>query len=310
VAIRTLTLSAAGDAGAATLAGPLHRGRMGVGAGIVIDSRAADEYDECRLKARFLTALDPGFALFETLFATREAGVRNLPRHLARLAASAAALDFVHPCAEIEAALARQLGALPPATPYRLRLALHKDGRIELVAAALDALPPGAATVRLAERPLDDPQGLGAHKTTLRARYDEGLRAALAAGAFDTLFFDSAGRLTEGARSNVFLLLDGEWRTPPAGRGVLPGTMRAALLEDPSWAAREAELTRGGPAARAAHRADERAARGGGGEAGARRRRSLSRRRVLGSDPGWLASVRPASAGGSREWFDRLEARG
>ncbi len=243
VAIRTLTLSAAGDARAATLAGPLHRGRMGVGAGIVIDSRAADEYDECRLKARFLTALDPGFALFETLFATREAGVRNLPRHLARLAASAAALDFVHPCAEIEAALARQLGALPPATPYRLRLALHKDGRIELVAAALDALPPGAATVRLAERPLDDPHGLGAHKTTLRARYDEGIRLALAAGAFDMLFFDSSGRLTEGGRSNVFLLIDGEWRTPPAGRGVLPGTMRAALLEDPAWAAREAELT-------------------------------------------------------------------
>jgi para-aminobenzoate synthetase/4-amino-4-deoxychorismate lyase len=242
VAIRTLTLTAAGAAGAATLAGPLHRGRMGVGAGIVIDSRAADEYAECRLKAHFLTALDPGFALFETMYATREAGVRNLQRHLARLEASAAALDFAFPRAAIATELARQLAALPPATPSRLRLALHKDGRLELAAAALDALPPGAVTVLLAERPLDDPQGLGAHKTTLRARYDEGLRAALAAGAFDTLFFDSAGRLTEGARSNVFLLLDGEWRTPPAGRGVLPGTMRAALLEDPSWAAREAEL--------------------------------------------------------------------
>ena len=241
VAIRTLTLERIGQ-GADALAGARHRGRMGVGAGIVIDSAAADEYAECRLKARFLSALDPGFALFETLYATREAGVRNLDRHLARLEASAAALDFVFERARIEVALGAQLAALPPATPSRLRLALHKDGRLELAAAALDALPPGAVTVLLAERPLDDPQGLGAHKTTLRARYDEGLRAALAAGAFDTLFFDSAGRLTEGGRSNVFLLLDGEWRTPPAGRGVLPGTMRAALLEDPSWAAREAEL--------------------------------------------------------------------
>ncbi|MCB1946723.1 MAG: aminotransferase class IV, partial [Thauera sp.] len=162
--------------------------------------------------------------------------------HLARLEASAAALDFVFERARVEAALGGQLAALPPATPSRLRLALHKDGRLELTAAALEALPPGAVTVLLAERPLDDPHGLGAYKTTLRARYDEGLRAALAAGAFDTLFFDSASRLTEGGRSNVFLLLDGEWRTPPAGRGVLPGTMRAALLEDPAWAAREAEL--------------------------------------------------------------------
>ena len=241
VAIRTLTLERI-EQGADALAGARHRGRMGVGAGIVIDSAAADEYAECRLKARFLSALDPGFALFETMYATREAGVRQLDRHLARLEASAAALDFVFERARVEAALGGQLAALPPATPSRLRLALHKDGRLELTAAALEALPPGAVTVLLAERPLDDPHGLGAYKTTLRARYDEGLRAALAAGAFDTLFFDSAGRLTEGGRSNVFLLLDGEWRTPPAGRGVLPGTMRAALLEDPAWAAREAEL--------------------------------------------------------------------
>ncbi|MCP5224060.1 MAG: bifunctional anthranilate synthase component I family protein/class IV aminotransferase [Thauera sp.] len=241
VAIRTLTLERI-EQGADALAGARHRGRMGVGAGIVIDSAAADEYAECRLKARFLSALDPGFALFETMYATREAGVRQLDRHLARLEASAAALDFVFERARVEAALGGQLAALPPATPSRLRLALHKDGRLELAATALDALPPGAVTVLLAERPLDDPHGLGAYKTTLRARYDEGLRAALAAGAFDTLFFDSASRLTEGGRSNVFLLLDGEWRTPPAGRGVLPGTMRAALLEDPAWAAREAEL--------------------------------------------------------------------
>ncbi|WP_297360885.1 bifunctional anthranilate synthase component I family protein/class IV aminotransferase [Thauera sp.] len=242
VAIRTLTLTAAGAKGDLTLAGPLHRGRMGVGAGIVIDSRAADEYDECWLKARFLSALDPGFTLFETMFATRDAGVRRLDRHLARLAASAAALDFVFPQAQIEAALAAQLAALPPGMPARLRLALHKDGHLELTAGALEALPPGPVTVLLADRPLDDPHGLGAHKTTLRTRYDEGIRAAQAAGAFDMLFFDSTGRLTEGGRSNVFLYLDGQWRTPPAGPGVLPGTMRGAVLADPAWAAREMEL--------------------------------------------------------------------
>jgi para-aminobenzoate synthetase/4-amino-4-deoxychorismate lyase len=49
VAIRTLTLTPAGCG--------LHRGRMGVGAGIVIDSTAAEEFEECVLKARFLTGL-------------------------------------------------------------------------------------------------------------------------------------------------------------------------------------------------------------------------------------------------------------
>jgi para-aminobenzoate synthetase/4-amino-4-deoxychorismate lyase len=54
---------------------------------------ASSEYDESRLKARFLTTLDPGFTLFETL--RYQAGrLIHLDRHLARLAASAQALGF------------------------------------------------------------------------------------------------------------------------------------------------------------------------------------------------------------------------
>jgi para-aminobenzoate synthetase/4-amino-4-deoxychorismate lyase len=310
VAIRTLTLTAAGAAGAATLAGPLHRGRMGVGAGIVIDSRAADEYAECRLKAHFLTALDPGFALFETLYATREAGRAQSrpPPRPPRSQRRRARLRLPRAPASTTAGRPARRAAAGHAS--RLRLALHKDGRLELAAAALDALPPGAVTVLLAERPLDDPQGLGAHKTTLRARYDEGLRAALAAGRLRHAVLRLGGPPHRGRAQQ---------RLPAPRRRVAHPARRPrrAARHDARRAAGGSVLgrargraARGGPAARAAHRADERAARGGGGEAGARRRRSLSRRRVLGSDPGWLASVRPASAGGSREWFDRLEARG
>ena len=57
VAIRTLTL------------GESHNGltpaRLGIGAGIVIDSEADAEYEECLLKARFLTGLDTGLPRFE-----------------------------------------------------------------------------------------------------------------------------------------------------------------------------------------------------------------------------------------------------
>jgi para-aminobenzoate synthetase/4-amino-4-deoxychorismate lyase len=47
VAIRTLTLGAAVDGHAPA--------RLGIGAGIVLDSEAESEFEECRLKARFLT---------------------------------------------------------------------------------------------------------------------------------------------------------------------------------------------------------------------------------------------------------------
>jgi para-aminobenzoate synthetase/4-amino-4-deoxychorismate lyase len=238
VTIRTLTLQQRADAGD----GAGCDGRMGVGAGIVIDSRAEEEFEECALKARFLTGLDPGFSLFETMYATREEGIRHIERHLARLAASAAALGFACPRAEIVAALRQQVAGLAPGVPTRIRLALHKDGRFEIAVAPLEPLPSGPVEVLLATAPLDDPHGLLAHKTTLRSRYDAGIRMAQTRGAFDSLFFDSEGWLTEGGRSNVFLRIDGEWLTPPVGRGVLPGTMRAALLDDPEWCAREHPL--------------------------------------------------------------------
>jgi para-aminobenzoate synthetase/4-amino-4-deoxychorismate lyase len=49
VAIRTLTLGAEADG--------LRPARLGIGAGIVLDRRADDEFEECLLKARFLTGL-------------------------------------------------------------------------------------------------------------------------------------------------------------------------------------------------------------------------------------------------------------
>jgi para-aminobenzoate synthetase/4-amino-4-deoxychorismate lyase len=70
------------------------------------------------------------------------------------------------------------------------------------------------------------------HKTTRRAEYDRGWREAEAKGAFDTLFFNERGELTEGGRSNVFVKLAGRWWTPPLASGVLPGVMRSVLLED------------------------------------------------------------------------------
>ncbi len=235
VAIRTLTLDDTHDG--------LRRGRLGIGAGIVLDSVAEDEYAECQLKGRFLTGLDPGFAIFETMFATREGGVRHLERHLARLGRSARALGFVIDETELREAIQFECSRLPPAAPQRLRLGLARSGRFDLIVQALAALPNGPVGLRLEPRPLPTARPLSAHKTTLRAEYDAGLRAAEAAGAFDSLFFTPGGRLVEGGRSNVFVRLDGRWLTPPLTDGALPGVMRGQLLEDPVWDAAERSLT-------------------------------------------------------------------
>jgi para-aminobenzoate synthetase / 4-amino-4-deoxychorismate lyase len=85
---------------------------------------------------------------------------------------------------------------------------------------------------------------LAGHKSTQRAAYDAGTRAAQAEGAFDSLFFGSAGQLVEGGRCNVFVQLEGRWFTPPLADGALPGVMRSLLLADAAWGARERRLMR------------------------------------------------------------------
>jgi len=236
VAIRTLTL------------GPPHQGlrplSLGVGAGIVHDSVAADELAECRLKARFLTSLDPGVDLFETMLHLPGCGLQHLALHLARLAASARALGFAFDPDAAQALLRQRAAELPTDGPARVRLALSHSGRLSLAHAPLATLPPGVVTLRLHPEPLPLHNPLAAHKTTRRSHYDAGIRAAEREGAFDSLFFNTADELLEGGRSNVFLRLGGRWFTPPVSGGALPGIQRSLLLADPAWAASEARLTR------------------------------------------------------------------
>ncbi len=235
VAIRTLTLGAE-QAG-------VRPARLGIGAGIVLDSRADDEFEECLLKARFLTGLDPGFELFETMWAQRQPGVRQLDSHMARLERSAQALGFVFDEAAARAAIALAVEALPPQGPSRLRLALSHDGQVGITHTPLQPLPAGEVGLLVADERLPDHNPLSAHKTTLRRHYDAGVQAAERAGAFDSLFFTRDGRLVEGGRSSVFVQIDGRWFTPPVSDGALPGVMRAYLLSDSEWAATERSMT-------------------------------------------------------------------
>ena len=221
----------------------VRHGELGVGAGIVYDSDPASEYAECRLKAGFLTGMPNDFEIFETMYATREEGCRHLERHLARLRASAA--YFGYPFTE-ELARAGAIAAcavLAPATPHRLRLALQPDGEIVVHTAPLAPLN-GPVEVLLSSEPVASDALFARHKTTIRSRYDAAWKAAESAGAFDTLFFNEHGELAEGGRSSVFVRVGGRWYTPPLSSGVLPGVMRALLLEDPAWNAIECPISR------------------------------------------------------------------
>lgn len=235
VPIRTLQLQARNQDG-------VRKGEMGVGAGIVHDSVAADEYEECRLKARFLIGMQAEFELFETMYATRDDGVRHLDRHLQRLATSAAYFGFVCDEGKIRAALHAACVAFDDASARRLRFALWQDGSHVIQSAVLTPLVE-PVKILLAEEATDGHDLFLRHKTTIRTAYDAAWRGAEQQGAFDKVFCNTQGQVTEGGRSTLFVKLQGQWYTPPLSSGLLPGVMRSVVLDDPSWNAQERILT-------------------------------------------------------------------
>ncbi|MDK6079117.1 aminodeoxychorismate synthase component I [Massilia varians] len=235
VPIRTLALGAP--------EGGTRKGELGVGAGIVYDSDAASEYAECQLKARFLTDLPNEFEIFETLRASWDDGCRHVEQHLDRLAASCRYFGYPFDYGAARAALNDACLALPHGQLHRLRLAVAPGGALTVQAAPITPLSEPVALL-LAQESTHSGDVFLRHKTSVRSRYDAAWRAAEAQGAFDALFFNERGELTEGGRSNVFLRFGSEWITPPLSSGLLPGVMRGVLLQAPAWRASEQLITR------------------------------------------------------------------
>jgi para-aminobenzoate synthetase/4-amino-4-deoxychorismate lyase len=216
VAIRTLVLEEHGAA------------QMGVGGGIVADSNAAAEYQECLLKAAFLTRCRPEFELIETML-WREGEICLLAQHLERLAASAAYLDFAWEREAVAEPLRAYCATLPTAIPHRVRLLLNESGKASITSAPLE---PEAwrGRIRLAaERTRSDDVFLR-HKTTHRFLYERELARARAEGFDEVLFLNERGEVTEGAISNLFIEREGRLLTPPLACGLLPGVLRRHLL--------------------------------------------------------------------------------
>lgn len=177
-------------------------------------------------------AEDADFSLFETVLLRPGRRIRGLSLHIERLAKSASALGFKFDESECLSRLQSEWRRLPVSGEFRARIDLSRAGEVSIKSAAIEPLPTGRdVPVLLSEKTLSlDEMALVAHKTSFRATYDRAIRYAQAQGAFDVLFFNSSGELTEGARTNVFVRVDGSWRTPRLSCGVLPGTMRARVM--------------------------------------------------------------------------------
>jgi para-aminobenzoate synthetase/4-amino-4-deoxychorismate lyase len=219
---------------------------MGAGGGIVADSVAERELEECFVKARPVIAAagarlieeprvsrvapiaalaggadrpDAALGVFETLL-VRGGSPVDARAHLARLERSVHALygatlpDDLH---------ARVVAAAAGAPLQRVRVVALPGRDVEIEAEPLAAEPvPDPVTLS----PAVLPGGLGAHKWLDRRLLDE-LADRLQAVP---LLLDLDGDVLEAAHANVFIVEGTHLVTPPLDGRQLPGTVRARVL--------------------------------------------------------------------------------
>jgi len=217
-------------------------GEMGIGSGIVADSSPEAEWQECLLKARFLTNPLPDFYLIETMFYTQANGYLFLNEHLDRLIASAEFYNIIYVRAEIEDELSCFKNSLKSGDCYRVRVTLSLESSVDINASIcnpptrldlpdpLDDNEHDAVLIDFADMHQDSSDSWLFHKTSRREKYDSAYRKAQADGLYDVLFFNESEELTEGCITNIFILKDGSYFTPPLHCGLLNGVMRGQLL--------------------------------------------------------------------------------
>lgn len=212
VAIRTLMLDPTSDAAV-----------LGLGSGVVADSEVQEEWQECLAKGAFVTSGETPFDLIETMAFDPERGIPLLERHIARMRASAQLFGFAFDRHGVRNEL--QAATFRLRDPSRIRLLLARSGAIAIGIAPMPALPEGPVSVAIRALEVAPDDFRLAHKTSRRSFYTRH------PDAFETIYTDAQGYLTEGSFTSIFVERNGTLITPPLTRGLLPGVLRAELIE-------------------------------------------------------------------------------
>jgi para-aminobenzoate synthetase/4-amino-4-deoxychorismate lyase len=214
VAIRTLLLDRSSS-----------RLTLNVGSGVTWSSNPGDEYRECLGKAAFAAADNRPFVLIETMRMENRA-IPRLRKHIGRMAASARYFDFPFAAEKV----LKALGHTCTLGSQTLRVRLTLDAKGEFVVTTTE-LENGSEPLRLAfaGARVDSGDRFRYHKTSHRDLLDSELRQRN--DCDELLFINERGELTEGSYNNLLLKVEGRLVTPTLASGLLPGVLRAELLE-------------------------------------------------------------------------------
>lgn len=190
-----------------------------VGGAIVWDSTSKDEWEETLIKIKFLQT-NTDFQLVETIL-VENGEIKYKEAHFDRLRNSAKDLGFEFDPGSLK---------IKPGKGCILRVLLNKEGVLEIQHLPLNKIKTNKVTI--SKTPVNSKELFLKYKTTHRPWYDDAFEKIRKGEIFDEIFFNEKGELTEGARSNVILDVNGKLFTPPVECGLLNGVLRQKMIDE------------------------------------------------------------------------------
>ena len=209
---------------------------MGIGSGIVYQSDANDEYEECLLKANFLRQVNKHIYLIEAFrFNVKNQQFNHLNQHLKRLMSSADYFGFEIKRDAIESQLEDYKKVLSTNKAdhqdCKIRLSVSQAGEINVSHQFIESNSESVEKIIISDHRVQSSSVFQYHKTSKREHYNSAYEIAEKAGFYDVLFFNEKEQLAEASRHNVFIKIAGRYFTPPITAGILNGIERQHFMQ-------------------------------------------------------------------------------
>lgn len=204
------------------------KGSIGIGSGIVADSKPRSEFNECKLKGNFFTSSYKSFYIFETML-VEDWKIYLFEEHLKRMCNSANYFLFDFEEKAIRNAIEMEVAKSFSPHQYKLKMMLDKWGNISFHPTELEKLP-AEIVINISRKRISSRNKFQYFKTSRREEYDKAIVKNQRTNIFETIFLNERNEIAEGAFTNIFIRENEHLITPPLNSGLLAGVYRNHLL--------------------------------------------------------------------------------
>ena len=202
------------------------KAKIGIGSGIVFDSKPIEEWKECFAKAKFLlNAID--FDLFETVlfrngkFFLKKAHIKRILNSCDFFQIPVNKILFLKEIKKLEKNSCEN---------FRFKWKIDKQGNFSFERTQFTPFQK-EGKILIAKNKINSKNIFLYHKTTEREFYNLEFSNLDKKIFIDKIFLNEKEEITEGCITNIFVKIENVYYTPPQSCGLLKGTYRTYLLK-------------------------------------------------------------------------------